>query len=98
MAIRLRMRSETAALIVFPSDRRIQLQEAVPEVYRMKRRVLGWRAMTIFKPVGTRSDETQEILVVPILLSRIGHLRCGLSRLSFKNPSRRLPGQKMSAE
>src|SRR5450756_1590423 len=48
-------------------------QGAFAEVYRVKHRFLGRRAMKVFKRVGMNLDEIQDMLGEAILLSRIGH-------------------------
>lgn len=46
---------------------------AFAEVYRVRHRFLGRQAMKVFKRVGMRLDDINEMLGEAILLSRIGH-------------------------
>jgi len=48
-------------------------QGAFAEVFRVKHRFLGRQAMKVFKTVGLTIEETEEMLVEAILLSRLGH-------------------------
>ncbi|MHB2149968.1 serine/threonine-protein kinase [Calditrichota bacterium LG25] len=46
---------------------------AFAEVYRVKHRFLGRQAMKVFKLVGIKIDEIEDMLSEALLLSRIGH-------------------------